>query len=210
MAEYNLAGGVTVEHPSGLFARGSILRGVFADLKSPIAYGYDGQDLPVYFNQDPVLNVTPAGLAGGFGGGRGGINAPEGAALPPTPKLIDYAKAAQSKPGELAANRAKLGDQLFELAERDGKGEGKDQNLYIDAYKEAGKQKKTYDEARLALARRRTEEVQAGKLGVDLSIQSNNLRNQSQLTAVALKRAHAPDECLSNCQVHAISLLPRR
>src|SRR5204862_3825766 len=45
--------------------------GVFADLKSPIAYGYDGQDLPVYFNQDPVLNVTLAGLAGGFGGGRG-------------------------------------------------------------------------------------------------------------------------------------------
>ena len=43
-----------------LFARGSILRGVFADLKSPIAYGYDGKDLPVYFNQDPVLNAAAA------------------------------------------------------------------------------------------------------------------------------------------------------
>src|SRR6266576_6764539 len=72
MAEYNLAGGVTVEHPAGLFVRGSILRGVFADLKSPIAYGYDGKDLPVYFNQDPVLNVIPAGPAGGFGGGGRG------------------------------------------------------------------------------------------------------------------------------------------
>src|SRR5205823_5296075 len=62
------------------FPRGSILRGKFADLKSPIAYGYDGSDLPVYFNQDPVLNAAAAGLGfggfGGFGGGgRGGANA---------------------------------------------------------------------------------------------------------------------------------------
>ena len=66
MAEYNLAGGVTVEHPAELFARGSILRGVFSDLKSPIAYGYDGKDLPVYFNQDPVLNAAaPLDLVAG-------------------------------------------------------------------------------------------------------------------------------------------------
>jgi hypothetical protein len=67
MAEYDLSAGVTVEHPTDLFARGAILRGVFADLKSPIAYGYDGKDLPVYFNQDPVFDV-----GGGGGGGRGG------------------------------------------------------------------------------------------------------------------------------------------
>ncbi|HTS29321.1 MAG TPA: M14 family zinc carboxypeptidase [Bryobacteraceae bacterium] len=76
MAEYDLAGGVTVEHPSQLFARGSILRAKVADLKSPIAYGYDGSDLPVYFNQDPVLNASGGGGAaggfGGFGGGGGG------------------------------------------------------------------------------------------------------------------------------------------
>src|SRR5207248_6784852 len=77
MAEFNLSGGVTVEHPTNLFARGSILRGVFNDLKSPIAYGYDGKDIPVYFNQDPVLNATAAGGAfGGFGGGRGGTDGP--------------------------------------------------------------------------------------------------------------------------------------
>ncbi len=77
MAEYDLAGGVTVEHPAELFARGSVMRGVFSDLKSPIAYGYDGKDLPVYFNQDPVLNAAPA-AGGGFGfggGGRGGAAA---------------------------------------------------------------------------------------------------------------------------------------
>jgi hypothetical protein len=75
MAEFDLSGGVTVEHPDALFARGSIMRGKFADLKSPIAYGYDGSDLPVYFNQDPVLNAAAGGGGFGGGGGRGGANA---------------------------------------------------------------------------------------------------------------------------------------
>jgi hypothetical protein len=72
MAEYVLNSGVTVEHPASLFARGSIMRGVFADLKSPIAYGYEGKDLPIYFNQDPVLNTAASGgfVAAGFGGGQ--------------------------------------------------------------------------------------------------------------------------------------------
>lgn len=74
MADYVLSSGVTVEHPATLFARGSILRGVFNDLKSPIAYGYEGKDLPIYFNQDPVLSIAAGGLAG-FGGGRGGAAA---------------------------------------------------------------------------------------------------------------------------------------
>jgi hypothetical protein len=71
MADYGLAGTTTVEHPAQLFARGSILRGMITDAKSPIAYGYDGKDLPVYFNQDPVLNAGGGGF-GGFGGGGGG------------------------------------------------------------------------------------------------------------------------------------------
>ena len=67
--EYNLTTGVTVEDPAGLFARGSVMRGVVSDRTSPIAYGYNAQ-VPVYFNQSPVLNVTGGG--GGFGGGFGG------------------------------------------------------------------------------------------------------------------------------------------
>ncbi len=67
MADTGLASSVAAEHPAQLIARGTILRGVFSDLKSPIAYGYDGKDLPVYFNQDPVLRVATPG--GGFGGG---------------------------------------------------------------------------------------------------------------------------------------------
>lgn len=84
--DYGITTGVTVEHPAGLFVRGSILRGHFADRKSPIAYGFDGSDLPVYFNQDPVLNVAGGGF-GGRGGGRGGaggeINGGEGQNITP-------------------------------------------------------------------------------------------------------------------------------
>jgi hypothetical protein len=66
---YNISTGVTVENPAGLFVRGSVMRGIVSDRRSPIAYGYDAQ-VPVYFNQDPVLNV-----GGGFGG-RGGAAEP--------------------------------------------------------------------------------------------------------------------------------------
>jgi Zinc carboxypeptidase len=65
LPEYNMTAGITVENPDGLFVRGSILRGMLTDRKSPIAYGYQGDSLPVYFNQDPVLNT---GGGGGFGG----------------------------------------------------------------------------------------------------------------------------------------------
>ncbi|HEY7292765.1 MAG TPA: M14 family zinc carboxypeptidase [Vicinamibacterales bacterium] len=70
--EYGLATGVTVEEPSQLFVRGSILRGKFTDMKSPIAYGFGSQELPVYFNQSPVLSASSGGFGGFGGGGRGG------------------------------------------------------------------------------------------------------------------------------------------
>jgi hypothetical protein len=76
VVDAGLAGGVTVEHPNQFFARGSIMRGVFTDHKSPIAYGYDQKDIPVYFNQDPVFNVAAGGFGGfGGGGGRGSADA---------------------------------------------------------------------------------------------------------------------------------------
>ncbi len=75
--EYHLVSGVTVEEPTGLFARGVVLKAQFADRKSPIAYGYDSDNLAVYFSSGPVLN---AGGGGGFGGGGGGGRG--GAAIP--------------------------------------------------------------------------------------------------------------------------------
>jgi hypothetical protein len=41
------------------------MRGLIADQTSPIVYGYDGKQLPVYFSQSPVLNVSRSG--GGMG-----------------------------------------------------------------------------------------------------------------------------------------------
>src|SRR5688572_1279714 len=70
--EYNISSGVTVESPEGLFVRGSVMRGIVADRRSPIAYGYDAQ-VPVYFNQDPVLNISGGGFGGRGGGGEGAI-----------------------------------------------------------------------------------------------------------------------------------------
>src|SRR5262249_26807248 len=64
---YGMLSGVSVEEPTKLFARGTILKSVFADKKSPIAYGYEGDALAVYFNQGPVLRAG----GGGFGGGGG-------------------------------------------------------------------------------------------------------------------------------------------
>ena len=107
LAEYDLAGGVTVEHPANLFVRGSVLRGKFADLKSPIAYGYEG-DLPVYFNQDPVLNAAGAGgFGGGFGGGgrgaAGPINGGEGQNVFPNVTPIHISPLDPSEAAEPAA-----------------------------------------------------------------------------------------------------------
>ncbi|MQA29325.1 MAG: hypothetical protein GEU82_05710, partial [Luteitalea sp.] len=60
--DYGFTANVTVERPAALFVRGSILRAKIADATSPLVYGYAGTDVPVYFNQAPVLNA---------GGGRG-------------------------------------------------------------------------------------------------------------------------------------------
>ncbi len=73
--EYGITNGVTVEEPAGLFVRGSVMRGIVNDRKSPIMYGHDGGQLPVYFNTAPVLNAGGGGLPpefAAFGGGGGG------------------------------------------------------------------------------------------------------------------------------------------
>ncbi len=73
LPEFGMTPGVSIERPTQLFARGSIMRSQWADRKSPIAYGFENATLPVYFNQDPVINAggggIPAEFAGFFGGG---------------------------------------------------------------------------------------------------------------------------------------------
>jgi hypothetical protein len=65
-----------VEEPADLFVRGSILKALWSDRRSPIAYGYEGDALPVYFNQAPVLR------AGGPGTGRPAGAAAAASAIP--------------------------------------------------------------------------------------------------------------------------------
>jgi hypothetical protein len=71
--DYGIVSGVSVQQPRELQARGSVYNTVFADRKSPIAYGYD-ERLAVYFNQTPLLQVQSFTPGGGFGGGQGGAS----------------------------------------------------------------------------------------------------------------------------------------
>jgi hypothetical protein len=86
---YGITTGVTVEEPAQLFVRGSILRGKISDMSSPIAYGYGAADLPVYFNQAPVLNAAGGGFAGfGGRGGAPGANPNAGIGKNVTPNAV--------------------------------------------------------------------------------------------------------------------------
>jgi hypothetical protein len=73
LPEMNLTPGVKVEAANALFARGTILRANIADAKSPLVYGYDKADVPVYFSQAPVLNAGAGAQAiADAAEGRGG------------------------------------------------------------------------------------------------------------------------------------------
>jgi hypothetical protein len=62
-------GSVSSAPADSLWARGSVFRAQIADKSSPIAYGYDQDNLSVYYKQGaPFFNI-----GGGAGGGRGGF-----------------------------------------------------------------------------------------------------------------------------------------
>ncbi len=61
--DLDLTPGVKVENPRGLFARGAIYRGIIHDRASPLVYGYQYDQVPVYFNSDPVLNAGAGATA---------------------------------------------------------------------------------------------------------------------------------------------------
>jgi len=71
LIQYGLVQGVSVSSPAELYTKGAIMRGEFADKASPIAYGYDGKELPIYFSEAPVLTVSKTESRGGEGGGGG-------------------------------------------------------------------------------------------------------------------------------------------
>jgi hypothetical protein len=80
LPDMNLTPGVKSEPANALFARGTILRSVISDAKSPLVYGYSRSEIPVYFSSGPVLNAgagatTIADNAAAGRGGRAGANA---------------------------------------------------------------------------------------------------------------------------------------
>ena len=125
LPEYGIITGVTVEHPTTMYSKGAILRSVISDKKSPIVYGYEGDGMPVYFSNEPVLSAGRGGggFGGGGGGGRGGARV-EGVGSDVTPNssleklspykdddsLIDpYVDTRPSLTADGAAARAALG-----------------------------------------------------------------------------------------------------
>jgi hypothetical protein len=107
--DFGIVGGVTVEHPSQMYSKGSILRGMISDKKSPITYGYDGGQLPIYFGGDPVLNAGGSGGGVGVGGLRGGGPQISGVGANITPnsvpeKMSPY-KPDQDEPAEHAESQ---------------------------------------------------------------------------------------------------------
>jgi Ca-activated chloride channel family protein len=144
---------------------------------------------------DGPVPVAGAGKGGGAGpavgfystfglGGGGGV--PAAGLMPRAPgetpqKVIDFARAANGAPGGQAAARGGFEGQKYANLPDDRKGD-KDALRALD---EAKSKKEAFEQAREALAQRRQAEVQAGKLGVDLSLQTNTLRNQSRLEYAA-------------------------
>ncbi len=85
LPDYGILPTVRVEHPTSLYTKGSIMRGMIADHKSPIVYGYTGDDLPVYFSAEPVLSAGAGGPGVGPGGLRGSAPAVSGVGEDITP-----------------------------------------------------------------------------------------------------------------------------
>ena len=75
LPEYGLVNTVTVEHPTTLYAKGALMRGMISDKGSPIVYGYGGDQMPVYFSQDPVLSTRGAAGPGRYGPAVTGVGA---------------------------------------------------------------------------------------------------------------------------------------
>ena len=91
--DFGMVSGVSILASTQLQARGAVMNAVFADRKSPIAYGYD-EKLAVYFNQSPLLQVATIGGpgGGGFPGQTGGSGRPTGRGTVDDPDVVQGRK----------------------------------------------------------------------------------------------------------------------
>jgi Ca-activated chloride channel family protein len=138
---------------------------------------------PVAGRHTMILQNGAIGRSGGSFGGGGGVLAP--AAPGGAPRTVESAaRALNQKPGDLANNRSGLAEKDFDRAAIAVRGAA---DLTRQTLEAAKAKKDAYDQARTALSNRQQNAVQAGKLGVDLSVQTQNLRNQSRLEQTALR-----------------------
>ncbi|HVS36677.1 MAG TPA: VIT domain-containing protein [Gemmataceae bacterium] len=152
---------------------------IVPDAAVPVAQNRAPDGKPnVSFNAPAPGGAAPPALTTGTGSGGG-----FGAAGAEKPKSVeDFAKENQTKPGDLETKRGNYADaNLDKLGDKGEAGQ---------AGKDAKEKKALYDRARDLLQQREQEGVQAGKMGVDLSLQTANLRNQSRLDPTALKNVN--------------------
>jgi Ca-activated chloride channel family protein len=124
-----------------------------------------------------LLPANQGGLGGGGGQmlGRVAGRGPGGG----EPRLVEVLRSAPARPGELANIRARVEHDKLQRIDAF--------NPTAPALAIAADKQKVYEKARRALLAGRQDEFQTGKLGVDLAIESNNLRNQARLTQTAIR-----------------------
>ncbi|MSR29891.1 MAG: VWA domain-containing protein [Gemmataceae bacterium] len=117
--------------------------------------------------------ATPPGLGGGGAGGPAGNQK----------KVLDFARENQEKPGKLGYNRGVFAEKALE--QRAANAPNKEES---DKARQTIESKLALDRAKAAMARRDYSSVQGGKLGVDLSVHYQQLRNESQVCQSAVRQ----------------------
>src|SRR5262249_46003810 len=129
----------------------------------------------------PVLRGGPVPPGVPPGGGVPEALLPMGPGTKPKP-VVSFAKEAEGGEGRLGDARGGYADNTFKRLKGGGKN-GAEKPL-----EEAKDKKEAYDRARELLRNHDRDAVQAGKLGVDLSVQMAGLRSQSRLERTALRQ----------------------
>jgi Ca-activated chloride channel family protein len=113
-----------------------------------------------------------------------------GASSAPVP-VSDFAKKTQMMPGDAKAYRFGYLNRELDTVPAPGMpggGGGGADPYYLRAMQETKDRFEAHNQAKGLLKLGRKDEVQEGKLGVDLSCESANLRNQTRLTQTAVQR----------------------
>jgi Ca-activated chloride channel family protein len=141
------------------------------------------------------LNGGGMGMMGGgmMGGhGMGGMAPPgllNGPGAAPTP-VLTFARNMQNAPGQAAQSRFGYAKQVLENLPQTLTPKQKN-DVYYRQLLQARDRWDANNQANAALKKGDKGRVQTGKLGVDLSCESNNLRHQTQLTQSAVCRLGA-------------------